>query len=117
MSGAYLISIAYYLFFISIAFFYIIGKAIPMNTHNIGKENYPLMEPRCEKTCFMPCANNTDADQPAHPRSLISTFIVHCLDSIIPLVSISEILRLYLAFVAEQAGLSLTWVQTQRQVF
>ena len=31
------------------------------------------------------------ADQPAHPRSLISTFVVRCLDSIISLVSISEI--------------------------
>ena len=31
---------------------------------------------------------------------LISTFVVHCLDSIIPLVSISEISSLYLASVA-----------------
>ena len=38
-----------------------------------------------------PYANNKGADQPAHPRSLISTFFVHCLDNIIPLVSISEI--------------------------
>ena len=34
----------------------------------------------------MPYANNKGADQAAHPRSLISGFIVHCLDSIIPLV-------------------------------
>ena len=27
------------------------------------------------KTCFMPYANNKGADQPAHPRSLISTFV------------------------------------------
>ena len=40
------------------------------------------------------------ADQPVHPRSLISTFVVRCLDSIIPLVSISEISSLYLASVA-----------------
>ena len=31
---------------------------------------------------------------PAHPRSLISAFIVHCLDSIISLDSIAEISRL-----------------------
>ena len=31
-----------------------------------------------------------DADQPAHPRSLTSAFFVHCLDSIIHLVSKSE---------------------------
>ena len=30
----------------------------------------------------MPFANNKGADQPAHPRSLISAFLVCCLDSI-----------------------------------
>ena len=29
-----------------------------------------------EKTCVMPCANNKGLDQPAHPRSLISAFVV-----------------------------------------
>ena len=45
-------------------------------------------EPRHEKTflCHMR-ANNKGADQPAHPRSLISTFVVRCLDSIIYLVN------------------------------
>ena len=52
----------------------------------------------------MSYANNKGADQPVHPRSLISTFVVHCLDSIISLDSIAEISRLYLASVAEQAG-------------
>ena len=51
-------------------------------------------------------ANNKGADQPVHPRNLISAFVVHCLDSIIPLVSISEISSFYLASVAAQAGLS-----------
>ena len=45
------------------------------------------------KTCLMPYANNKGADQPAHPRNLISTFVVRCLDSIMPLVSITEISR------------------------
>ena len=36
-------------------------------------------------------ANNKGADQPAHLRSLFSAFVVRCLDSIIPLISISEI--------------------------
>ena len=40
---------------------------------------------------FLPYANNSGADQPAHPPSLISTFVVRCLVSIISLVSISEI--------------------------
>ena len=35
------------------------------------------------KTCLMPYANNKGADQPAHPRSLISAFVVRCLDSMI----------------------------------
>ena len=65
--------------------------------------------PHHEKTCFMPYANNKDADQPAHSRSLISAFVVRCLDSIILPFSISEISSLELFYVAEQAGLSLTW--------
>ena len=39
----------------------------------------------------MPYANNKGADQPAHPRSLISAVVVRCLDSILPQVSKSEI--------------------------
>ena len=38
----------------------------------------------------LPYANNKGADQPAHPRSLISAFVVRCLDSI-SLISKSEI--------------------------
>ena len=30
---------------------------------------------RREKTCLRELANNTGADQPAHPRSLISAFV------------------------------------------
>ena len=56
----------------------------------------------------MPNANNKGAYQPAYPRSLISTFVIRCLDSMLPLVSISKISSLYLASVAEQAGLCLT---------
>ena len=58
----------------------------------------------------MPYANNKDADQPAHPRSLISAFVVRCVHSIIPLVSISEISSLYLASVAAHVSLSLPMV-------
>ena len=66
---------------------------------------------------FMPYANNKCADQPAHPRSLISTFVVRCLDSIIPLASISEMSSLYLFSLAAQAGLSPTWSQTPKTCF
>ena len=33
--------------------------------------------------CLMPYVNNKGADQPVHLRSLISTFVVCCLDSMI----------------------------------
>ena len=46
---------------------------------------------------FMPYANNKGADQPVQPCSLISTFAVRYLDSIIPLVSTSKNSSLYLA--------------------
>ena len=64
---------------------------------------------------FLAYANNKGADHPS--RSLISTFIVRCLDSIKPLVSISKISSRQLISVAEQAGLSLTWAQTSRTRF
>ena len=48
-------------------------------------------EPRHKKTYLMPYANNKDADQPAHLRSLVSTFVVRCLYSIIPILAKSKI--------------------------
>ena len=66
---------------------------------------------------FMQYVNNKGTDQPVQPGSLISTFIVRCLDSIIPQVSISEISSLYLASVAAQAGLSLRWSQIPKTGF
>ena len=65
----------------------------------------------------LPYANNNGADQPVYPHSLISTFVVRCLDSIITVVSISEISSLQLVSEAEQAGLSLTWSQTPKTCF
>ena len=58
---------------------------------------------------LMPYANNKGAGQLAHPCSLISAFLVRCLDSIIRLLAIAEISRLLLVSIAEQAGLCLTW--------
>ena len=57
-----------------------------------------------EKTCLMSVAKNKGAGQPAHPCSLISAFVVHCLDSILSLDSIAEISKLQLASEAAQAG-------------
>ena len=41
------------------------------------------------KPVFAIC-NNKGADQPAHPRSLISAFVVRCLDSIILILATDE---------------------------
>ena len=49
-----------------------------------------IFEPQHEKNLLY--MDNKDADQPAHLRSLISTFVVHCFDSIIPILAKSKIL-------------------------
>ena len=59
----------------------------------------------------MQYANNKGAD----PRSLISDFVVRCLDSITPLVSGMSSLKL--VSVAKQAGLCLTWSQLPEDMF
>ena len=53
-----------------------------------------IVEPAHEQMCLLSYANNKGADQLAHPRSLISAFVVRCLDSIISLDSIAETSRL-----------------------
>ena len=68
-----------------------------------------INEPRHEKTCFMPYANYKDANQPAHPQSLIRGFIVRYLDSKIQIAAKSPL--------AEQVGLSCTWSQTPEDRF
>ena len=42
---------------------------------------YTQYGPWCEKTCLQRFANNNGADQPAHPCSLISTFVIRLLQS------------------------------------
>ena len=64
---------------------------------------------RVMKKTVLLYANNKGADQPAHPRSLISAFVVRCLVSIIPLVSISKISSLYLASLAAQGSAVAQW--------
>ena len=68
-----------------------------------SKHRSDITEPGHEKMFLVSYANNKGADQPAHLRSLISAFVVRCLDSIISLDSIAEISSLYLASVAAQA--------------
>ena len=47
--------------------------------------------PQRYKTCLPGFANNTGADQPAHPRNLISAFVIRFLDSAISKLAKSEI--------------------------
>ena len=70
--------------------------------------------PRHEKTCLGGFANNTGADQPGHPRSLISAFVIPFLESIISRLALSEISIFY---VAEHAGLNLTLSETPKTGF
>ena len=67
--------------------------------------------------CLMAYANNKGTDQPAHPCRLISAFVVHCLDNVMSLVSVTKISSLVLASVAEQASMSLTWSETPKDTF
>ena len=59
--------------------------------HCMHSPGHPLSGPGHAKTCLMTYVNNKGADQPAHPRSLISAFVVRCLDSIIHVLAISKI--------------------------
>ena len=65
----------------------------------------------------MSYANIKGADQLAHARSLISAFVVRCLDSVISLDSIAIISRLELASGAAQARLCLAWSGTPEDTF
>ena len=67
----------------------------------------------------MPYANNKNADQPAHPPSLISVFVVRCPNSIISLDFIFAIslTLLLLAYIAEKSDLILTWSETPEDRF
>ena len=64
-----------------------------------------------------PCGNVSYVICEQNPRSLISTFVVRCLDSTTPLVVIFEISRLQLASVAEQVGLNQTWSKIPEDMF
>ena len=43
-----------------------------------------ILEPHLEKTCLILYVKNKDTDQPAHLHSLMSIFVIHCLDCMIP---------------------------------
>ena len=47
-----------------------------------------------ENMSYAICEENKGVDKPAHSHSLISAFVVHCLDNIIHILAKSKILRL-----------------------
>ena len=53
--------------------------------------NIELCGARREKTCLRMFANNKGAGQPAHPRSLISAFVIRFLESTIIYLATGEI--------------------------
>ena len=69
------------------------------------------------KPVFGGFANNTGADQPAHPRSLISAFFIRFWESIICKLASDEILIFLLVSVAEETGLKLALSDTPRTGF
>ena len=64
----------------------------------------PEIGPLREKPYLRGFANNKGADQPAHPRRLISAFVIRCLESIISKLAIGESSILKLVSVAEESG-------------
>ena len=61
-------------------------------------------------------ANNKGADQPAHPRYLVSAFAICLLECIISKLATGEISIFQLVSVAEETGFSLPMLETRRQV-
>ena len=72
---------------------------------------------REKKICLQGFANNTGADQPAHPRSLISAFVIRFLESNICKLTTSEISTFSLVSVAEEIDLKLALSETPKTGF
>ena len=62
-------------------------------------------------------ANNRGANQPAHTRSLISTFVVRLTERLMSRHSTSENSMFLLVSVAEQANLNITLSETPKTGF
>ena len=76
-----------------------------------------IIGPQREKTCLREFANNTGADQPALPRSLISAFVIHALELTISKLATSEISTFSLVSVAEETVLKLALSETPKTSF
>ena len=83
-----------------------------VTTVQLKKINLPSYGPWRKKTCLWGFANNTGADQPAHPHSLISAFVIPFLKHIICKLATGEISIFQLISVAEETGLKLALAET-----
>ena len=90
--------------------------------------NYDYKWAKSWENLFLPYANNKGADQPAHPRSLISAFVVRYLDSIICILATSKISRLasFCSWAAgfesylvanPKTGFLVTWLKFRKIIF
>ena len=66
-----------------------LGKYCKLNVSHVMRKPYFVY------------VNNKGTEQPLHSRSQISTIVVRCQDSIMPILAMSKISRLKLASVAE----------------
>ena len=79
----------------SISVLFVVVKKVIVRSQSGNLSFFNAYEPGHEKkACLIPYANYKGADQPAHPRILISTSVVRCLNSKIPVVT----MRLYTFF-------------------
>ena len=67
------------MYFIFHKFLFVVVKKVIFRSQSCTLSFFNAYEPDHEKTCLILYANNKGADQPAHPRILISTFVVRCL--------------------------------------
>ena len=75
------------MYFIFHKFLFVVVKKVIFRSQSCTVSFFNVYEPGHEKMCLILYANNKGAAQPAHPRILISTFIVRCLNSIIHVVA------------------------------
>ena len=88
-----------------------------MKYFEIGFAFPPDYGHRHEKPCLRGLPNNTGADQPVHPRSLISAFVIRFMESIICKLAAGESSIFQLVSVAEETGLKLTLSETPKTGF
>ena len=76
------------MYFIFHKFLFVVVKKVIFRSQSCTLSFFNAYEPGHEiQNVSYPYANNKGADQPAHPRILIRTFVVRCLNSIIPVVA------------------------------